>query len=236
MPQPQNRSEYDEIDDAVGDQEISHDDTPARLKNLEGANSQLQELMQDPDVLTLLAARRSNKKVKIVEETPEEPSETEEDSGLASDIPENDPSRKLFEKLDRRLSDLVERRFKSKVEPLNERLQRVEVIGTEVQRKSVEDQVKAAREKYRDLDTYREPMLKLSTDNPGLNVEELYLLARQRAGKLRLLEQGTHTEKPTQQPRKIRDDKNKPNQPRTDGRRGFTELLGNSLRSLDLDT
>lgn len=205
-------------------EEVSHTTTsPDILERLKSIESSLtvQQLLQDPAIRAAIEAKARGEAPKS------EPKE--EESDLTKDLPEDDPARKVFERLDKYLSQKLD----SKLKVLDDRIKSIEGVATEVQRRDVMDQVTKARSKYKDFDHYKSSMLQLSASFPGLNVEDLYLLAKSRAGKLRLAEAATFSEKPTSQPTRVKPKPQKPaDRPR--GRRGFNEILGEALQGLSL--
>ncbi len=212
-----------------GSEEISHGngEMTNRLKRLEENQAAL-NILADPDVRSVLEAKKAGRKVKLVDDVPE-PKDPE--PSLVDDIPKDDPIHETLTKIDQ----LIEKRLENRTKPLLERLAQMEQIGAEVQKKDVQQQVTVARNKYKDLDQFKHDMVELSKTNPTLGVEDLYILSKHRAGKLRQAEQNTHSEKPTQQPRRSVNDKPGKKVERPQGRRGFTELLGESLTGLSID-
>lgn len=218
-----------------GNEEVQHQngEVSERLKALE-QNQALLKLMSDPDIQAVIRAKQSGKPVEVKERTQEETQNQttkEEEVSLTEGLEENDPMRSTLSKIEKLLDSKV-RGFTAQ---LDQRLQGVEHLATEVQKKEVIQQVNTARQKYKDFDEYREKMLELSKTNPGLGVDELYVLSKHRSGKLRMAEQATHSERPTSQPRRgTGTPANRPNV-RPPGRKGFSQILGEALGSLNLD-
>ena len=73
----------------------------------------------------------------------------------------------------------------------------------------------------------------LAQDNTGLNVEELYILARTRAGKLDLSDPSTFSEKPTDTPR-LRPGMKKVATAGPRGKRGFDTIMRAALERLPI--
>ena len=136
----------------------------------------------------VITVTRAGKAVTVAEEV-----EEKEEEEVEEKVCEDDPLRETLS----RIGKMIDK----KLSPFTERLTSIEDIADTVQKKDVNDQIKAVRDKHEDFDTYKEKMLTLAQDNTGLNVEELYILARTRAGKLDLSDPSTFSEKPTDTPR-----------------------------------
>lgn len=225
---PNEETELNEGQDS-GDETITHEDTTqlnGRLARLE-QNSALLTLMADEDVRAVVEAKRSGRKVRV-SPADEPEAEPEPEPSIASDLDENDPVRQTLERVD----TLIKVRLKAANDSINARLAGLEGLGNEIKRKDVTSQVDVARSKFKDLDQYKDAMVTLSRENPTLSVEDLYVLSKSRAGKLRQAEQTTFSEKPTSQPRRSTPSKptaggRPPERPA--GRKGFSALLAESL-------
>lgn len=211
-------------------------------KGQEGAKSQLpdqssvlNQLMSDPDVRRVLELKTSGKKV-FVSDTENKAEETEESTveslgdelGLAKD----DPARDLLSKLAPAL-DARDRKRQETLKELSARLQSVEALAGDVQKKEVVAQVEAVRSKYGDMKEYQQSMLELSKSNVGLSVEELYILSKLRSGKLKVGNTSTFSERPQNAPVKAPVEK-KRSEPLPPGKKGFDILLSEALGSLSL--
>jgi len=148
-------------------------------------------LMADEDVQQILSARRQGLRSKVVIEPSEEPpAEPEPEFEIESDDPEITAAGK-------KIMELLESRLK----PLTEDVGTLKELAAGLQQTRVDDQITKAKEKYSDFDGYRSIMSKMSREAPGLGVEELYLLAKFRDGKVNPAPPSTHTEKPSPTPR-----------------------------------
>jgi TolA-binding protein len=170
-------------------------------------------LMADPDVQAVLNARREGKSVKVA--SVESESEPEED---VSDLDENV----------QRVLKIIEK----KLSPLSEDLENLKAVAAGYERQSIELQVKNSEDKHKDFSKYRKSMAGLAKQIQGLSVEELYTLAKLRAGDLHTSEPSTHSEKPTPTPRR-KESQAKKSEKRTQGRKGFQNTLADVLDSLD---
>lgn len=212
-----------------------------RIKVLE-ANQALQALTSDPDIRKVLELKRAGKAF-VINDPPadEEVEETPEEVDDLKDIPADDPARKTLERINSlietklgRLMGGVDKKL-GVLDTLSERLQGVEGIATTVQKKEVNDQVAKARDQFKDFDKYKDKILEISKTIPGLSVAELYILAKQRSGDLKVSVPSTFSERPSSQPRKL-GERPSPKKPvRPPGRSGFNQFLGEALNGLDLE-
>lgn len=216
-------------------EELEHEDGNGQLSNrmtrLE-ENSAALALLADPDVQNLLKLKNAGKTVKLIEDAGETEQVEEVDpaaeaiAGLEAD----DPLRKHYETVNKMLS-VKEANLQKKLDQLNQRMDSVESVAGDVARKGVKEQVESAKSKYKDFGQYSKQMIELANKVQGLSVEELYVLAKQRSGKLKLSEGSTHSEKPTSQPARITT--KKPGaQARPPGRAGFKSFLAEALGTI----
>lgn len=201
---------------------------PDRVAQLEN-NQAVLALLADPDIRKIVDARRTGRQVTVSEAVAESKPDPVED--LVKDLPEEDPTRGLLGKL----SELIDRKMGGTLETLDRRLKEIESLGNEVRGKEVNAEIAAVRTKYKDFDRYRDKMVEITKTNPGLRVEDLYVLAKSRAGELRLAERATETEKPSAQPPKSVHQKPRTEGAQPRGRKAFNDLLANALNELKLD-
>lgn len=236
MPQ---REDGEVVEVNEEDEEIQHSNgTESRLQRLEEAqgNNQAKEalnrIISDPDVMAVLKAKQAGKPVRVVdaeEEAEQEPDPAEEIvKGMAEDDPQKDLLGKISQLIDAKL-EKSNKRF----EEVESRLSETADVARAVKTEKVTNAVKAAREKFKDFDQYKDKMLALSEENPSLGVEDLYFVAKARAGKLRQVETVTESEKPTSQPRRVAKPGTTPK--RAPGRAGFSEILRDSFSRINLD-
>lgn len=204
--------------------EVNHEAQQERMARLEQGQI-LGQLMADPEVRAVIEAKRAGRAVKV---TPAETEETEKPADVLDGLEADDPSRQVLSAM----QDML----KAQLEPLTARLAAVEDIAGDVQKRDVREQVIAAKTKFKDLDQYKDEMVKLAQQHQGLNPEQLYLLAKNAKGKLRLAETTTFSEKPTQQPQRPRSGAAPTKPPaRPTGRNGFSQMLNQALEGLDLN-
>ena len=212
-------TESEVVDDDTQTNEEGVEDVSNRLKSLE-ENKAFTVLMGDPEIQEVIKLKRAGKTVTVAEHV-----EEKEEEEVEEKVDEDDPLRETLS----RIGKMIDK----KLSPFSDRLSNIEDIADTVQKKDVNDQIKAVRDKHEDFDTYKEKMLTLAQDNTGLNVEELYILARTRAGKLDLSDASTFSEKPTDTPR-LRPGMKKVATAGVHGRRAFDVHLRAALERLPI--
>lgn len=217
-------------DESQETEEIAHSngEMTNRVAALEQNNAVLQ-ILQVPGVREAVEAARTGKRVKVVEEAEAE-EETPEVS-LTEGLEDTDPTKPTLAKIEQLISTRLGKKD-AEIEALKTRLGQVENVAATVQERDVKDQISSAKAKFKDLPKYKDDMIKLSQSNPGLKVDQLYILAKHNSGNLKMVEQATAQERPTHQPqRQARDPKAAPV---THGKKGFSQLLQEKLKGLDL--
>lgn len=229
LPNSQTGNQNPDAGEGNEDEEIVHtNDQSAANAQLAAQNQQLLGILADPDILRVYNAKKAGKPVTI-SDTPEPDPEPEPEDDLTAGLDDNDPSKKILETI----TKLIDTKLNKALEPLSGQLDSVRSVTEQVQRQEVTSQITKAQEKYKDFGEYKTKMLELSKENPSLAVEDLYILAKNRAGKLRMVEQVTTTERPTHQPNRSSKPGGKQPPPRPAGRKGFTDMLAESLAGLD---
>lgn len=195
-------------------------------------NQALVGLLQDPDIAKVIAAKRMGKPVRVSDEEPEPESDPESEPELDSELEESpdDPVTKVMSKL----TKVMDSKLQTALAPLLEQLAGVKSVADTVQRKDITDQISVVKTKYKDFDDYRDSMLKLSKEHEGLSVKDLYVLAKSRSGKLRMVEAVTGSEKPTSALRRQGTVSQTNQTPRPRGRKGFSDILEEALGKLDV--
>lgn len=206
-------TEDDETTEPSNDDE---GDVSARLTALEAKNT-LNGLLADPEIAKVVELKRAGKKINIAEVDSDEGSDEEEEEENLGEGAGAELIKRLIGVVDKKLS------------PIADRLKAIEGFANDSQRKEINAQVASVREKHKDFDKFKDQMLKLSADNPGLSVEELYYVAKARSGKLEVKEEETFSEQPTHQPRRPKVKKTARR-----GRAGFHNAVQEALKELDL--
>lgn len=230
-----------ESDVSEGEEEIEHGETNGQLHNrmtkLE-ENNQMLQLLADPDIKKVHDLKRAGKPVNVSEAAhgneSEEESEPDPLEEVTKDLAEDDPVRGMLNKVNTLLDRRLGKGMKA-IEELSSRVQGVEGVAGDVARKEVKEQVNAAKAKYKDFAQFKNEIMDVANKVPGISVEEAYILAKSRSGKLKLNEGTTHSEKPTSQPRS-RSTGKPTTQARPQGRLGFKTFLGEALSGLNTDS
>jgi len=210
-----------------------------RLSTMEAKvedSNALAKLLADPDVRQLLDAKQKGNKIKIVDAN-----EPELNLGNSLDntelvLPDLDEmsNRDLAKHVIKEVSNRFDVLVAKKLTPVIEQLKTLGsyVEGKEAQ--SVGQQIESARKKYQDFDSFIPEMKNLNKDNPGLSIEELYMIVRTRKGAGQEQHLNTDTERPSQSSARAKESSDK--KPMKSGRGGFQERLAETLESLQIET
>lgn len=159
-------------------------------------NRFLVNMVSDPEIQEILAARRDGRDVRVVSEDKKPPAVAPEP--VAEEI--------LGEEIDddtKKLINLFDKKISSKLDPLIEKVGNLEHLAQGMEKKAFSDQIAQISSKHPDFNKYRKQMAKLArAEGAGLGVEELFILSKHRAGELNVTEPSTHSEKPTPTPRR----------------------------------
>lgn len=191
-------------------------------------NQLLLGLMSDPDIQEVLNARREKRAIKVVADGQETSGETEAE---AADAEEEEAEIEGLDDDVKKIVKLLGKKVDKSIGPITERLAAIEELAQGYQRQAVDGQVKTVASKYKDFDKYRKQMAQIVREIPGASVEELFLLAKHRAGDLSLVEPSTHSERPTPTPRRTASKDKKVGARR--GRKGFQSTLIDALERID---
>jgi len=211
------------------EQEKKEADMASKLSSLEKkveGTEVVAKLLADPDVRELLEAKQRGEKVRLV--MGEEPAKIENSIDEA-DL-EAMSNRELAGHILKSLSKNLDGVLVSKLEPLTKTLKNLESYIGNNEAKTVVQQIEEGRKKYSDFNDYVPAMQELNKVNPGLSIEELYLISRKR--KVGPEVAGLATERPTSSSTKVVEKKRDVPLPR--GKAGFDILIGEALDKLDL--
>jgi len=191
----------------------------------EGRNTA--KLLADPDVRQLLEAKQRGEKVKL---------SFGEDEPLFSSASnmEDMTNAQLADHVSKTLSRRVDLIVEKKLSPLIEQLKGLSEYVDSKEASSVDKQLKEARSKYSDFDSHLTSMKSLNKANPGLSIEELYLISKSRQAKdVPETPLQIESEKPSSTSARTKESAEK--KPVKPGHGGFSELVSNALENLDLD-
>ena len=184
------------------------------------------KLMEDPDIRAILTAKQQGKKVKVSlddEEvkTPVTHAQPEKDLEEMSNT-------ELMTHLMTQLSPVLENVVTSKLKPISDSLAQVTGHLQSQQNQSVAAEIERVRGQYEDFDTYQQEMVQLNGQNPGLGVEELYLIAKRRKSGSSATPK-VSSERPSSVPSRGGSTRDNRKLPAGSGRQGFRDLLEAAL-------
>ena len=211
--------------DDVPEADYQEEATPAQQQATSSESQLLAQLVADPDIQLILQARNSGKQVKITtnDETSESESTPEEDY---TELEEFGPDAK-------KLVGLIDKKIGSRLDPVVEEVSLLKSLAATLQKREVTDQIAAVSKKHPDFDKYRKAMAEMSRTEgtAGLGVEELLLIAKNRAGDLSVTVPSTDSEKPTPTPRRKGSLVKK--ETAQSGRRHFQTVLADALDRIE---
>jgi len=196
-------------------------------------NQALSRIVADPQVQQVLEARRLGKKVAVNvgdtssqkaplrQETAPEPEDWDDPRAVA---------RFLRQDILQQVGTTLKEALDPIINPLKDDLQAVKSHIQTNEAANFQRQVVELQKKYPDFDQFKPQMRELLQQNPGLGIEELYLISKRRSGDSEQAGRTTSSEKPTHERAKTRVKKESTPM----GRRGWNTILDNSLSALDV--
>ena len=205
-------------DENVDPQQDPKSEDKPDLKGFD-ANELLLNIVSDPDVSRVLQAKRDKKPVRFAED--EEPkSEPVDDIKIETGDEE-------FDQNIQKIMGLIDKKFEQTLAPIKETVDNLQSLADQYTSRVVEEQIDEVAKKHSDLGTYRKAMAELAGNTSGLNVEELLLITKNRAGKLILDNPSTDSERPSPTPRRLVSQDRK--EPARRGRKGFSQIVAEAL-------
>ena len=158
----------------------------------------LMELASDPQIATILAARRDGREVEVVTKD-SDISTPEADKPVSEQVDMSE-----FDEDVKKVVDILDKKITSSITPLLEKITALEGIAQTYGQRELADQISSVEKKHPDLKKYRTKMATLArAEGAGLSVEELLLLVKHREGDLNLANSSTESERPTPTPRPV---------------------------------
>lgn len=227
MDKLEEKKEEEVIDGKSKDDEIL--EKLAQLEKKDEDAGTLAKIMSDPDARALLEAKQLGKKVKVVlDEEEEKPVAIVEDESVDLESMNN---KDLINHILKKVSSSMDSVLTKRISPLSEQLKNISTYIGGVEEKGAKQQVEEARKKYPDFNDFIPEIKELNRQNAGLNVEELYLIAKRR--KVGDSKVNPTSEKPTstsvKAPAKVKRDK-----PLPPGNAGFDQLLMETLEEIEI--
>lgn len=160
------------------------------------------ELMKDPEIFSILRARQSGKRVKIVEEGAEPPASSAPQQsdgldGIDETTLEGMSKKEMVGLVLKSVTKQLDNFFKQQSQPIVDRLGQLENTASSFAQERTQQAVQQVAQKYPDFWDFKDPMIQLSQKHPTMDAEELYLMAKVRAGKFVPKTSRTSTERPT---------------------------------------
>lgn len=182
-PEPQTETEPEPKAGEKTPQPEAPSELEKRLTAIQSQLSQSQastQLLNDPQVQEILRAKQAGRSVKVVDSEGTPTGETVNLlTGLKEDELEDMSGKQILELVQKQLSVLEEKKLK----PLREESENLKRYMNQQAQERLKAEIATTRGKYKDFDDYRQDMLEIHAGSPNLSVEELYILAKTRAGK-----------------------------------------------------
>jgi hypothetical protein len=238
---------FDNIDSGTNDADSNdtlHDDQAGA--NAGGANRDstagaLAGVLSLPGVQDLVLAARRGERMRVLSEADyaaltqqrQQPKQDDEPA------PEPDPNwaeldnaalaQQLQKKVVSQVGKAISKTLADTLSPLQQQLDYLMGMANQHRQSQTTNEVSEAMKRHPDLPRYQQSMLAIHKDNPSLSVEELYILAKTRAGHNDV--PVTKTERPTNTSAKP--STRKPGDKPVLGSNGFRNLVGKALAELN---
>jgi hypothetical protein len=210
------------------------------------------EVLQDPDLMAVMQAKKSGRSVKIIplsmdgsdptEKKVVDPPETLQALDFESATPK-DIHAHTIKSVEVMLKKMIPEMIQKSIEPMNQRIEGITGVVRSSAEEKIATEVKRLSVKYKDFNDFIDSMSKIQASNPGLSIEELYGVAKARAGSP-IETQRTSSERPSTQTtaRPVRREENgerRPSQVAVTNRLDFRSLLEKaaikSINSVDTE-
>ena len=200
------------------------------LRQEVSSQTTLQQITSDPEIAAILKAKREGKPVTVNLEGEKEPEQkpVEEEPPDLDDMDNKQLTNFIVKQVAKELDGVINRKLKTLEEPLKG----VQNFVNTSEENRIKTEIKEARDRYSDFDDFKAPMLQLHRENPGLKVEQLYVLAKHMEGGPKdKKDSGLESERPDQSTSRFVP-KKKEVQGR--GRQGFGNILEDALERLQM--
>lgn len=227
-PIPEDANDVPEVDYETEGQPTgdNNESTPERDPN-EVGNKILMDLIADPDIQNILAARREGRAVRVVDDVETTPKEE------TADIEDDE-----LEGLDDDMKSIVkilDKQFTARMKPMIDQVAGLESLAKGMQQKAFDEQISTVESKNPDFAKYRTAMAVLSRgEGAGLAVEELFIIAKHRAGALAVVKETTDSVRPTPTPRRKGETTKKDKPQSMSTRKQWQTTLADALDNLDI--
>jgi len=229
------------VEDDVGASDASKEaDIEKKLKTMNDdmnakidASAALARLMSDPQVRMVLDAQQKGIAIDIRPKGSEaqvpQP-EVETNPIDVESLTQSQLADYIIKTVSKATAKAVETQVSKVVEPINNQMSLVRSFVDASQRNGVVQQIEAAKGRYKDFEDYRPAMAKLSGENPALNIDQLYILAKAEVTRGTPARENVDSERPTS----ISARPSRRVTPMANGRQGFQQSMSKALEKLDL--
>ncbi len=206
-----------------------------RMESEGQAQNMLTRLMTDPDVQRVLQAKQNGKPLKISEGEETAPAEREEeiDAEKLNEMSNSEFLGVVLKKMEKVVGSTIPKVMK----PFEDKLASVEGFLESKEKKGIQERIQKMAKDLPDFQRLRPVMKEINDHTPGLELDELYFLARKRSGLPLAPDRSASSERPTvgmhtKAPQR-QDARKKPLPP---GRSGFDQLLSETLDKLEFES
>lgn len=175
-------------------QESQIENALTKITNANQSSETLAKLMSNPIIREVLTAQDRGEKDIHVVVGKKPPVAGENEESLERDF-DNMTNEELVEAMVKQIAPMVGEIVDSKIAPIQQTVQQTSAFMQSNVNDSVQRQIEDVRGKYGDFESHRTEMAEISKQNPGLSIEELYLINKRRLRKPE--EEVTPTEKPS---------------------------------------
>ncbi len=148
------------------------------LKKHENASEQLSSLIADPDVRNLLRAKQNGDPVQVLVGDEKDPDPDKKGKNL-DEMSRSELAEHIIQESAKASKEVIQ----EGLGPVNDTLASLNDDKQEARKTELAKEVTTTRKKFEDFNEYQEAIAGLHETNPTLTVEELYYVAKQRAGK-----------------------------------------------------
>lgn len=200
------------------------------LKQRSTSDATLANLVADPDIRKILDAKQKGEVVKVTTGEEEEPESISDESTDVDSMTNSELVAFMVKTHGKVTQDVMKEEMKN----FKDSISGISDFVTAQQQNAIQDQIQESKRKHPDFDDYGEKMYDIHQKNPGLNIEELYIIAKAQSGALETPGPSAGSERPSQVGTlPVRRTEKRKNAVPT-GRRGFRQLLAEATSKLNV--
>lgn len=169
-------------------------------------NNTLKQIASDPDVLRVLQMKDRGEPVNIGQSQGQQPTITDPGEKVYMQIQSGEVSiddltpSQLAAYMQHSTDKRVEGTLQKVLGPIAEKFKTYDNERLQQQQSSMSQEMMQVRSKYRDFDQLRPQMVKVAQQNPGLGIEDIYILTKGRLGSPITPASALDTERPDERP------------------------------------